>query len=178
MPQSHVFTHKTKNLSLLNHRVFYYVYLIGNHRHNLSCQPVYLVQTKPTTCITQPWKQLVKSSDVDLTRTVENHTILGHAPPEFFETFCFACPWRTLQQNPVAIFEIAQNWSMSPSDIWSIDHEIPESLVLSPPSVFRPHSLHNNRILFVVIPQEWIPLKIEDRVHLLSFQFVNIVEEK
>jgi hypothetical protein len=67
---------------------------------------------------------------------------------------------------------------MRSSDIGGVDHKIPQTLVLSSPLMLRTHSLHDNAIFLIVVSQKRMPLEIEDRADIISFEFLNIMEEK
>ena len=44
--------------------------------------------------------------------------------------------------------------------------------------MFRTKSFHDDTLVLVVIPQEGMPLEIENRVHVISFELLYEMEEK
>ena len=92
MSQTHVFSHEVEGLSVLDHCVLDGVDLVGHHGHDLSCQPVDLIEAYPTASITQARQQFLQGADVDLTRAIEDDTVLSHASSQLLQTLRFPSP--------------------------------------------------------------------------------------
>jgi hypothetical protein len=67
---------------------------------------------------------------------------------------------------------------MSSSDVGSIDHEVPQSLILSSPNMLRPHSFQKNTIFLVIISKKRVPFEVKDRVNLITFELLHKVKQE
>jgi hypothetical protein len=89
--------------------------------------------------------------NIDFVGAIEDNTILSHTPGKFLETLSFAGATGPLEEHPITILKINEDTSIKPSHITGINHHLPHSLILSPPSMHHAHGLHIDLTLLIII---------------------------